>query len=1235
MLDHSHQDLLLSLGLFVPSFYREAAALPAELSDGELFEHFVTNGLPAGFSPSPLFDAETVLAAARAAGLPPPETEETALGYWLRLGLAANIVPTALFDAAYYGRAYPEVASAGYFGFQHFLKYGITEKRRPSMGVDPHWIAGRMPPSSWGLPALLQFVQENTSGESPTRDLRLIDWPSNDPAATIKASIAATACLNRLAETFTDAQAERLANLFLPEFYKMQAGLPAATSDISALQHFVETGLASGLSCSPLFDTDTYRTQAKARGLRDFAADEPPLVHWLREGAAAHIVPTPCFDSAYYLASNPDVAAAGGFGFLHFLDYGLFEERRANAWFDPDFVGSAPESRPGRPSLLAFLLRNARDGQPPCAVIAEVTQHAPAWARDVAAFGEAYPALKAHYADLCAGQSPSAINLLFALFVPAFYIRSAQLPDDTLPLAAFAHFLQTGQHADIDPSPLFDTIFYRKLVAARPDCPAIGAEAPIVHYLREGIVRRIVPTLRFDAAFYMAVHGYLDPAEVFSFEHYLCHGLHEGLQPNAWFDQSYCAARITGGVGLPGYFRLLMYGLDEGVVPNPTLAGILGCDIAPDDISLSQFDALLAACHAWTGTIGHAGIDTALALFIPEAYDGGGALASDAGMLDRLIHFIAVGLARGDRIGPLFDAAFYLAAAQKAGLPGIDALSSLRHAFYLAAAKKAGLPGIDGLSLLRHFVEHGFAAHVVPTPVFDPEAYLSVNPDLVGLKIWPFEHFIRHGVIEGRPFNKLAMVRIAGPAGAASRSAVRQRLMIATGEIPTRLAPEERARIGGLIESQNRLRTVMASGELAVIMAQAQALDPAVGELDDFNIVMMPPFYNPLAEPHRALRARLPRSQYDSIVCVPWIRTGGSDLLTGQFIQSLRRILPNERVLLLRTDNPHYERPEWIPSEIDVVDVSDILKDAGDTLAEQLLYTMFLGLAPKRVFNINSRLGWRCLRRFGERLAESVRLYGHLFCWDQTKSGRRIGYPSDFFAVTAPYLAGLMTDNQYLVNELTRMYQLPPELAARMMPLNTPTRVKPPSPTMAERSLAHIESRLRPTVLWGGRLDYQKRFDILVEVAARMPDVDFLCWGLAVLDAPPDMATLSRNIRMNGPFKSPTDLPLEACDGWLFTSAWEGMPNILIELATLGVPIVASSVGAVPYLIDAETGWPVDPDAGIDAYVDAVRDMLSNPARRVTKAIAAQARAVAMFSPEAYDRTLAGYLARTPGDIAI
>jgi len=185
---------------------------------------------------------------------------------------------------------------------------------------------------------------------------------------------------------------------------------------------------------------------------------------------------------------------------------------------------------------------------------------------------------------------------------------------------------------------------------------------------------------------------------------------------------------------------------------------------------------------------------------------------------------------------------------------------------------------------------------------------------------------------------------------------------------------------------------------------------------------------------------------------------------------------------------------------------------------------------------------------------------------------------------------------------------------------------------MAERSLA--TARRRPLVLWGGRLDFQKRFDIVAEVARLMPQIDFACWGLPVLDDPPDLTSLPANLRLNGPFQTPTELPLDGCDGWLFTSAWEGMPNMLIELATLGMPIVASAVGAVPYLIDATTGWPVDPEAGVGAYVAAVAEMVGRPALRIAKAKAAQARAVEMFSVAQYDRALAGYLERVPVEIA-
>jgi glycosyltransferase involved in cell wall biosynthesis len=266
-------------------------------------------------------------------------------------------------------------------------------------------------------------------------------------------------------------------------------------------------------------------------------------------------------------------------------------------------------------------------------------------------------------------------------------------------------------------------------------------------------------------------------------------------------------------------------------------------------------------------------------------------------------------------------------------------------------------------------------------------------------------------------------------------------------------------------------------------------------------------------------------------------------------------------------------------------------------------------------------------------MASSIQLYGYLFCWDQTASGRRIGYPSDFYPPTAPFMAGVFTDTQYLKDELSRIYALPKMLRDRLMPLRSPARMAPASPTMGELGAASADDRARPVVLWGGRLDHQKRFDLVVEIARRMPHVDFRCWGTAMLDAPPDRAKLPANISMQGDFKAFTDLPLGQSDGWLFTSAWEGMPTTVIELATLGMPMVCSAVGGVPDLIDAGTGWSIDPQSDVSAYVDAVQDMVSHPRLRVTKALMAQARAMAMFSPKAYDRSLTAYLERPAGDL--
>ena len=82
------------------------------------------------------------------------------------------------------------------------------------------------------------------------------------------------------------------------------------------------------------------------------------------------------------------------------------------------------------------------------------------------------------------------------------------------------------------------------------------------------------------------------------------------------------------------------------------------------------------------------------------------------------------------------------------------------------------------------------------------------------------------------------------------------------------------------------------------------------------------------------------------------------------------------------------------------------------------------------------------------------------------------------------------------------------------------------------------------------------------------------------------------------------------------------MPTTLINVAALGLPIVASCVGGVSELVDDETGWLVRDHLRPDAYVRALHDAWENSARATCRVRRMSERVQSQHSWETYMASL-------------
>ncbi|KST59837.1 hypothetical protein AO398_16300 [Methylobacterium sp. GXS13] len=220
----------------------------------------------------------------------------------------------------------------------------------------------------------------------------------------------------------------------------------------------------------------------------------------MQEGAARGLSPGPLFDGPWYLADNPDVAAAGANPLLHYLDSGRAEGRPTCPVVDPEAVAriaasdlfdaewycstQAPDVAPDQ-AARHYLQEGAAWGLSPGPLF-----DGPWYLKtntDVADAGQ-NPLL--HYLNdgraegrpICPFADPEALTHVASseLFDAEWY-RATHVPDLSPDLTA-RHYLREGAACGMAPGPLFDGAWY---LGNNADVAEAGAN-PLLHYLASG-----------------------------------------------------------------------------------------------------------------------------------------------------------------------------------------------------------------------------------------------------------------------------------------------------------------------------------------------------------------------------------------------------------------------------------------------------------------------------------------------------------------------------------------------------------------------------------------------------------------------------------------------------------------------------------------------------------------------------------------------------------------------------
>lgn len=414
-------------------------------------------------------------------------------------------------------------------------------------------------------------------------------------------------------------------------------------------------------------------------------------------------------------------------------------------------------------------------------------------------------------------------------------------------------------------------------------------------------------------------------------------------------------------------------------------------------------------------------------------------------------------------------------------------------------------------------------------------------------------------------------------------------------------------------QSEPRTRAFVASPLFRELAFAANRIDPAV---EAIRYAGAPTWSNLGEATHTGLAYyRLcemvgPR-RFTDVFLLPFFAHGGADKYLLNIMHGLVQIHPDTSILVLTGQQTKgHAWVDRLPNGSAFVDLRQVGPECNQGDIELLTLKAIQALAPSaRIHLKHCPYVFQFWNRFGRVLAETNRGIMYRFLDISYEDGGREflgGEEFDFISNNLDTFHWLITDNRQIVDCDHRRFDHRRErwhwLPTECLTTRSPQQIRDRAPGWRRR------------LLWASRLDDQKRPHLLPHLAAALQrrnlPVEIDVFGAPLLQEYDTTVLTHAGLRYCGPFDTFENLDCDAYDGFIYTAAFDGLPNVVLEALGAGLPVIAPDIGGIAEIVlPGQTGWLVPPYASesvlVEGFCDAIAELYDDAVRQRAMACAA------------------------------